>query len=107
MKFQYITSDGGIRIRNVNDPKSIAIIEKYQSKMGSNPTPEQQMIYKLLIQSGDDMPHDCSTAAGFQKAYRVGEVIYSTGLGNSDTIMWHLMHMDSIIWEVLKEEGLE
>lgn len=92
----------------IKDPKSITIIDKYASRIsGDNLTTERLMILKLLILSGDDMPHDVGYAAGFQKAYRTGLIIYSRGLGSHDSIMWNLMHMDDIIWQVLKEEGIE
>lgn len=34
-----------------------------------------------------------------------GEIIYSRGMGSYDTVMWHLMHCDDIIWGVLRKMG--
>ncbi|WP_426770645.1 DUF7238 family protein [Enterobacter cloacae complex sp. 363J6] len=94
----------------IKDPKSIAIIERYAMKLSEQDfTPKainSLMILKLLIASGDDMPHDENSAESFQKAYRSWGVIYSRSLGSYDSVMWNLMHLDRLIWEVLEEEGI-
>lgn len=94
----------------IKDPKSIAIIERYAMKLSEQEfTPKalnSLMVLKLLIASGDDMPHDENSAESFQKAYRSWGVIYSRSLGSYDSVMWNLMHLDRLIWEVLEEEGI-
>ncbi|MEG1903892.1 MAG: hypothetical protein RR212_05800 [Bacteroidales bacterium] len=95
----------------ITEPKARAIIENYCSKIQAQDASAKLlnslMILKLLIASGDDMPYDASSAEEFQKMYRSWGVIYSRSLGSHDSIMWNLMHMDKLIWEVLKEEGIE
>lgn len=87
-----------------------AIIERYAMKLSEHElTPKalnSLMVLKLLIASGDDMPHDENSAESFQKAYRSWGVIYSRSLGSYDSVMWNLMHLDLLIWEVLEEEGI-
>ena len=94
----------------ITEPKVKAIIENYCSKIqAQDPSAKllnSLMILKLLIASGDDMPYDATNAAEFQKAYRSWGVIYSRSLGSYDSVMWNLMHLDKLIWEVLKEEGI-
>lgn len=93
----------------IKESKSIEIIERYAMKLREQEfTPKainSLMILKLLIASGDDMPYDVDSAEGFQKAYRSWGVIYSRSLGSYDSVMWNLMHLDKLIWEVLEEEG--
>lgn len=92
----------------IKEPKAISIIEKYAARIqGDDLNINRLMILKCLILSGDDMPCDYSNAEGFQKAYRSWGVIHTRSFGSYDTIMWNLMHMDDLIWEVLKEEGIE
>lgn len=94
----------------ITEPKAKAIIENYWNKLRSQDASSKLlnslMILKLLIMSGDDMPHDADNAAEFQKAYRSWGVIYSRSLGSYDSVMWNLMHLDRLIWEVLEEEGI-
>lgn len=93
----------------ITEPKAISIIEKYAAKLSEQEfTPKalnSLMVLKLLIASGDDMP-DTNSAGEFQKAYRSWGVIYSRSMGSYDTVMWNLMHLDKLIWEVLEEEGI-
>lgn len=95
----------------IKDPKSIAIIERYITKLLSSELNARRinslMVLKCLVMSGDDMPHETNSAAEFQKAYRSWGVIYSRSMGSYDSVMWNLMHLDDLIWEVLKEEGIE
>ncbi|ALA45263.1 hypothetical protein ADS69_00158 [Enterobacter phage phiEap-3] len=94
----------------ITEPKAKAIIENYCAKVqaqdASSKLLNSLMILKLLIASGDDMPYDVDSAGEFQKAYRSWGVIYSRSLGSYDSVMWNLMHLDRLIWEVLEEEGI-
>lgn len=94
----------------IKDTKSMMIIEHYAEKLSkqelSAKTVNSLMVLKCLIMSGDDLPHDSGSAEGFQKAYRSWGVIYTRSIGSYDTIMWNLMHLDKLIWEVLEEEGI-
>lgn len=94
----------------ITEPKAKAIIERYWFKLreqdASSKLLNSLMVFKLLIASGDDMPCDTNSAEEFQKAYRSWGVIYSRSLGSYDSVMWNLMHLDKLIWEVLEEEGI-
>lgn len=93
----------------ITEPKVIAIIENYAGKLRNQQFSAKAlnslMVLKLLIASGDDMPYDSDSAGEFQKAYRSWGVIHSRSLGSYDSVMWNLMHLDRLIWEVLEEEG--
>lgn len=95
----------------ITEPKVRAIIENYCSKIqvqdASSKLLNSLMVLKLLIASGDDMPYDCEYMSEFQKAYRSWGVIYSRSPGSYDSVMWNLMHLDRLIWEVLEEEGFK
>lgn len=89
----------------ITEERAIRIIEEYHARLVENPTIDGLTILKCLCLSGDDMPVDVDSAAEFQKAYRSWGVIYNRGMGSYDTVMWHTMHLDDLIWEVLKDEG--
>ena len=85
----------------IKDPKSIAIIERYAMKLSEQEfTPKalnSLMVLKLLIASGDDMPHDENSAESFQKAYRSWGVIYSRSLGSRVNIVgWGCLLTESL-----------
>lgn len=89
----------------IKEEKAKRIIEKYAEATKEAPTANRVMILKCLVLSGDDMPIDAKTATDFHKAYRQCDVIFTYGSGSYDSIMWNLMHLEPIIWDVLSEEG--
>ncbi|QMP82680.1 hypothetical protein [Escherichia phage vB_EcoM_011D4] len=89
----------------IKEEKAKRIIEKYAEKTKQAPTANRVMILKCLVLSGDDMPIDAETATDFHKTYRQCDVIFTSGFGSYDSIMWNLMHLDATIWDVLSEEG--
>lgn len=91
----------------IKDEKAKSIIEDYAHAIMYQPGLERLMILKLLILSGDDMHVDAKSAAEFQKMYRSWGVIPQNSIGSYDDIMWNLMHMDDIIWEVLGRNGIK
>lgn len=85
------------------------IMNQYRNRIWSGRIKEEKanriMILKCLVLSGDDMPIDAETATDFHKTYRQCDVIFTSGFGSYDSIMWNLMHLEPIIWDVLSEEG--
>lgn len=57
------------------------------------PAPRYRLMLQLLIKAGDDLPL-WDGAAGFFKAWRQCDVIYSRTLTSWDMIVWHLAHSD-------------
>ena len=76
----------------IKEEKAKRIIEKYAEKTKQAPTANRVMILKCLVLSGDDMPIDAETATDFHKTYRQCDVIFTSGFGSYDSIMWNLMH---------------
>ncbi|QPI17908.1 hypothetical protein POP12_116 [Pectobacterium phage POP12] len=83
---------------------SIRLIESYIKayKKTDKKTPEQLIVLKCLILSGDEMWLGGSYAE-FHSSYRKWDVICNTGMCSYDVLMWHLLHQDILIYDCFKE----
>lgn len=81
------------RDRKITELRALVLIETYRNAIGKFPEPRYQLMLQLLIKAGDDLPL-WDGAAGFFKAWRQCDVIYSRSLTSWDMIVWHLAHSD-------------
>lgn len=81
------------RKRKITELRALLLIETYRNAIGKFPAPRYRLMLQLLIKAGDELPL-WDGAAGFFKAWRQSDVIYSRNLTSWDMIVWHLAHSD-------------